>query len=112
VAWEADSSTNNGYTPSAPTTFSVVAEQDPSDQRIWEEAYGLMELRQRLTETEARYLLRSGQMLTTEQAMALLGAVVQVIKKYVTDPTVLTQLAQELRLLGRAGAPNFSGGRG
>ena len=76
-----------------------------------QEVYELLELRRRLTETEARYLLRSGQLLTAEQAMALLGTVVQVIKKCVSDAATLTQLAHELRLLGAAGATNFSGGR-
>jgi hypothetical protein len=67
-----------------------------SDAAAWRDVAELLEQRRRLVESERRRLVESQQMLTVERAMVLLAAVVDIIRRHVTDRTALAAISAEL----------------
>lgn len=65
----------------------------------WQELAQLFDLRRRLASDERKRRVDMQQMITTEQMMALLGAIVGILKQYVEDQNVLFAIAAELRRL-------------
>jgi hypothetical protein len=74
------------------------------DSAVWEEVVTLSEHRRRLVESEHKRLVAMQQMITTEQAMALLARITESIRKHVSDPSILAAIATELRAIVNAGA--------
>lgn len=70
-----------------------------ADTVAWSEIAGLIDQRRRLVESERKRLIDMQQMLTVERAMALLGAVVEVVRRHVTDPKALRAVAEDLTRL-------------
>jgi hypothetical protein len=82
----------------------ALGEPVTNDAAVWEQVVDLSEHRRRLVETEHKRLVAMQQMITTEQAMALLARVTESIRKHVSDPIVLAAVATELRSIVNVGA--------
>lgn len=71
-------------------------DQGAADYAAWGEIGRLLEQRQRLAESERRRLVEMQQMLTAEQAMTFLAAVLDSVRQHVTDRKVLAAVSAEL----------------
>src|SRR5262245_3359933 len=80
-------------------TFAEPLSKGVADHAAWTEIGQLQDRRQRLVEAERRRLEQTQQTLTVEEAMGLLRTVLDVIKRNVTDRTVLSRIATELASL-------------
>lgn len=74
------------------------------DYAVWQEIIEMTEQRRRLVESEHKRLVAMQQMITAEQAMALLARVTETIRKHVSDPIILAAVAADLRSIVAAGA--------
>jgi Spy/CpxP family protein refolding chaperone len=72
------------------------------DHQAWEEIGELIEQRRRLTESESKRMVALEQMLTAEQAMALVHRVVDIVSRHVTDKQALRDIIVEMRTLTEA----------
>jgi len=66
---------------------------------IWEEIYVILEQRRRLVESERKRLVAMQQMITAEQAMAMLARIQQVIVEHIDDRNVLSSIVAEFKRL-------------
>jgi hypothetical protein len=73
------------------------------DDQAWAEIQELIEMRRKLCESEARRLATLQQMISAERLTLLMGVIVEVIAKYVTDRQALSNIAIELQRLGHVG---------
>jgi galactokinase len=85
-----------------------------SDTEAWQEVRDLIDQRARLVASERQRLVQLQQMLTTEQAMTLLGAVAATIREHVHDRAALAAISADLGRLvaheaGRGSEPNGAG---
>ena len=71
--------------------------QGHSDAAAWAEVMDLLDQRRKLVESERKRLVEMQQMITSEQAMALLGVVVDTIKRHVPDRQALSAISADLR---------------
>lgn len=72
-----------------------------NDYRAWADVRASIEQRKRLVESERKHLAQIEQMLTQQQAIALLTAMVDAVRQHVTDRAVLAQVqATYDRLVG------------
>lgn len=55
-------------------------------RRVFRQIGKLIDKRRRLVETEVRHLVLAGEMLTAEEALALMQAVVSIVTRYLPDP--------------------------
>lgn len=78
--------------------LDILADAD-QDHSAWAEVISLIDLRSKLSERERKRLSDMQQMMTTEQALTLLGAVAGVIKKHVHDRNTLAAITAELRTI-------------
>lgn len=71
----------------------------------WQQITDLLEQRRKLVDTERRRLVDMQQMITSEQAMVLVSALISIIREEVTDRNVLTRLQARISglLVARAG---------
>lgn len=75
-----------------------------SDYEAWDEVKSMMTMRRRLVESENKRLVQTKQMMTAEQAMAMLSYVVSVIRKHVKDETQRANISMEINdYLSRSG---------
>jgi len=75
------------------------------DYAAWDEITRLLEQRRKLVESERKRLVDMEQMITTERAMMLVGAVAGVIKAHVSDPKQLAAISQDIgAILNRSDA--------
>lgn len=65
------------------------------DWMVWQDIHQNIELRRRLTESEQRRLVAMQTMVTSEQAMSLIGALTAAVNRYVTDRQVLGKIQEE-----------------
>lgn len=70
-----------------------------SDYAAWAEVLDLVERRRKLAETETKRLTAMGQQITAEKAMLLLAAVVDIVRRNVTDPGQLKAISREISAL-------------
>ena len=80
-----------------------------ADWAAWAEVRSLLQDRRRLVESERKRLVDTQQMITTERAMVLLGAVVDTVRRHVTDRAALVAISTELGALvdiGSRSAPS------
>ena len=70
-----------------------------ADHDIWTEIVTLTDQRRKLVESESKRLQTMQQMITSQQAMVLLAAVVDTIRKHIQDRTVLAAISQDIRTL-------------
>jgi hypothetical protein len=80
--------------------LKTLIRQGAGDSAAWQEICGLIEQRRKLVDSEQKRLATAHEMLTSEQAMVLLGAVVATIQKHVTDREILGAIALDLSRLG------------
>lgn len=81
------------------TTLKGLTQQGVLSEDTWKEVYGLMELRRRQMETEAKIAQASDSHLTAEQAMALVSNVLYVLTKHIQDKVLLAAIGHDLRPL-------------
>jgi hypothetical protein len=74
-------------------------EQATDDRAAWAEIGALVEQRRKLVESEAKHVIMHRQMLSTEEAMALMHRVVDVVTRHVTDRQALSSIVVEMRTL-------------
>jgi hypothetical protein len=74
-----------------------------SDYEAWRELQTLVEQRRKLADSESRRLGTLHQMISAERAMLLIGVVVDIIRRHVSDPTVLNAIAIDVQRLGEVG---------
>lgn len=67
-----------------------------SDYAAWDEVVRTIERRRKLAESERKRLIETNQMISSEQAMGMLGFVVSVIKKHVTDDQTLAAISADI----------------
>lgn len=73
-----------------------------ADWAAWDELLRLMESRRKLVESEQKRLIAMNQMVTTEQAMILVTALIDVVRRNVTDRATLAAIDQDItRLITR-----------
>lgn len=73
-----------------------VIEHGADQFRAWSQISEMMEQRRKLVETERRRLVDMQQMITSEQAMVLVSALVTIIREEVTDRDVLIRLQSRI----------------
>lgn len=66
------------------------------DYAAWEEVRSLVDQRSRLVASERQRLVQMQQMVTVEQAMTLLAAVSDTVRKHVTDTAALAGISADL----------------
>jgi hypothetical protein len=76
-------------------------DETPEDQRwcIFRKIGQLIDARRRLVETEVRHIVLAREVLTAEEAMTLVRAVVEVVTRYVPDPMDRAAVAEEISQL-------------
>jgi hypothetical protein len=69
------------------------------DTHAWREIHELIETRRKLADTESRRLATLQQMITQEQALLLIGRVVDIVTRHVPDQQVLAHVVLDLQRL-------------
>ena len=88
-------------------------ERGTADEAVWAEIRGLIADRRRLVESERKRLVEMQQMITSEQAMVLLAAVVDTIRRHVGDRDTLAAISADIgRLVAIEARPIAGPGRG
>lgn len=70
-----------------------------SEAYVWTEIRSLMKQRAELVANERQRMVQLQQMITSEQALVLLGVVVDTVKRHVTDRDALAAISTELGTL-------------
>jgi hypothetical protein len=94
--------TASNDTPSAQLALAQLGDiitQGIAEVEVWKDIYTAVEQRRKLAESERRRMVEMQQIITTEEAMSLMAAVVQVIREYVTDRTTLVSISNRLKEL-------------
>jgi hypothetical protein len=73
------------------------------DYEAWHDVQELIEQRRKLADSETRRLVTLQQMISAEQAMLLIGVIVDIIARHITDRQVLAQITTDLQRLGHVG---------
>ena len=73
------------------------------DYQAWAEIQELIETRRKLCDSETRRLVVLQQMITAEQLTVLLGVIVEIIARHVTDRQAISAIATDLQRLGQVG---------
>jgi hypothetical protein len=76
-----------------------IIEAGGSQRDVWGEVYVILEQRRRLVESERKRLVAMQQMITAEQAIAMLARIQQVIVETVDDRNVLSSIIAEFKRL-------------
>lgn len=74
-------------------------ERGAADYAIWSEIAAMTEQRRKLVESERKRLVDMQQVITSDRAMLLIGAVVDIIRRNVTDRGMLSGINRELTAL-------------
>jgi hypothetical protein len=83
------------------------------DYAAWKEVSELVEQRRKLVESERKHEVETQQMLSTEQALSLIGSIHETIRRHVADSAARQLIAADLaRLVGDAPGASGGGGRG
>jgi DNA polymerase/3'-5' exonuclease PolX len=73
------------------------------DYEAWAEIQELLETRRKLCDSETRRLVVLQQMISAEQLTILLGVIVEIIARHVTDRQAISAIATDLQRLGHVG---------
>lgn len=74
-------------------------DQGIEDYLIWGEIQSLIQQRRKVVESERKRLVEMQQMITSERAMVLLAAVVDTVRKHVSDRDTLQAISSDIRAL-------------
>jgi len=77
--------------------FESIIEEGGQEDVTWGQTIALLDQRRKLVESERKRLVEMQQMLTTEQALALLARIQQVILDNVDDRRVITAISAEFK---------------
>jgi ribosomal protein S15P/S13E len=83
-------------------------ETGTGDYHAWDEVTALIETRRKLVTTEHQRLAVLQQHVTAEQMTVMLGLIVEIIAKHVTDRQALTNIHAELQRLGTSEHPVYA----
>lgn len=74
-----------------------------ADYAAWQDVSSLLEQRRKLVESERKRLVDMQQMMTSEQAMVMLAAVVDTVRRHVTDRNALAAISADITRLVAVG---------
>jgi hypothetical protein len=74
--------------------------QGASDYAAWQEVGSLMDQRRKLVESEQRRLTLAHEVLSRDQAMALMGQLVDILQRHVPDRNILNAIALDIQAMG------------
>jgi hypothetical protein len=81
-----------------------IAQAACGDGQTWKEIESLLDLRRKLTDTEQKRLERMNQFITAQEAFALIGQVLESIKRHIPDPQTRSRIASDIqRLMAQRG---------
>lgn len=80
-----------------------VVSRGHSDSEAWREVLGLVERRRKLVESERKRMVEAGQMVSVEQAMVLVCAIGDSVRRNVQDRTALAAISADIRRLTSTG---------
>jgi hypothetical protein len=84
-------------------TVERLIERAGQDHQAWAEIGALIEQRRKLAESESKHMATLQQMLTTEQALSMMRAIVDILTRHVSDKQALSAIIVELqRMAGPA----------
>jgi hypothetical protein len=69
------------------------------DYRAWTEIHEVIEQRRRLVESERKRIVESNSMISAENAMLMISALVDIIRRNINDKTILAKISSEVNLL-------------
>lgn len=76
--------------------FGEVITQASADKQAWDAIYPVIEQRRKLVESEQKRRVAMQDMITSEQAMVLIGRITGAVRRHVSDPRTLAAIAAEL----------------
>ena len=85
-------------------TILVLCQAGMADYAAWNEVKSLLEQRRRAVETETKRRVLMQQLMTAEQATLMQAAVLDIIKRNVTDRSTLAAIAADFGRLAISGA--------
>jgi hypothetical protein len=77
--------------------------QGTADYASWREVGKLIDQRRQLVESEQRRLTLAHEMISRDQAMALLGQIVDIIRRHVPNRDILNAIALDIQAVGYRG---------
>lgn len=81
-----------------------------ADSTAWEEIRAVLMLREHLVRSERQRLVQMQQMISVEQAMTLIAALTESVRRHVTEPDALRAISADLvRLTAFAARPGADG---
>lgn len=104
-AWKTYTTASNPVDKEAAfTQIGLLIGQGADDWLKWQEVYSVLEQRRKLVESEAKRQVQLQQTLTASQAMVLLAAVTDTVKKHVRDTDALRAISADIAGLVAGGA--------
>lgn len=76
--------------------MEFLIEQGAEDWQKWQEVYSVLEQRRKMVESEAKRQVQLQQTLTTSQAVNMLAAVIDTVKRHVTDVDALRAISADI----------------
>lgn len=73
-----------------------VMDEFKNERRKWDEVYQVIENRRKLIESERKAIIDSQHMMTEQQALTLLAALINIVKKHVIDPSVRNAISADI----------------
>lgn len=86
-------------TAAALTTLEGIIADGLDDYNVWTEIETLLEQRRKLVESEQKRLTAAQQMITSGQAMTLVVALIETVKRHVTDRDTLGAISADIAKL-------------
>lgn len=83
----------------AQSLLDELIERGANEYQAWAEVHVIIEQRRKLSESEQKRLVAMRQMVTSEQAMMLIVALQDAVKRHVTDRAVLAAIAADVAAL-------------
>jgi hypothetical protein len=77
-------------------TLLALIDRGAGEASTWREIFDVIEQRRKVVESERKRLVEMHQMMTTEQAMLLLAAVTDTIRRHVTDRDALGAISRDI----------------
>lgn len=76
--------------------LGMVMDEFKNERRKWDEIYQVIDNRRKLIESERKAIVDSQRMMTEQQALTLMAALVNLVKKHVTDPNTRNAISADL----------------
>lgn len=85
------------------TELRAIITKGTADYAAWDEVFKMVELRKKVVDSEHRRLVAMQNMITTNQAMTMIAALVAIVKQEVTDRHALQRISTGISQLLTAG---------